>query len=145
MSLVSRPASRSILLAVTLVAIVACGSEPAPSNGSTDGPGVAANSADTAPVTEINTSASATVDPSGGAVGAVGAGDALASVGIGALASALESATKADRVEIDGDTIHLYLGDESSIRGESACIVTGAILSEGQFAVIHDNGIEFAC
>lgn len=81
----------------------------------------------------------------GDLVDALGAGDALDSVGIGGLGFALATALKAERHEIDGNTVHLYLGDGSSLRGDTACIVTDSILGDGQFAVIHDEGQEFVC
>jgi len=70
---------------------------------------------------------------------------AIDDVGVGTKAYALSTALGADRYEIDGNTVHLYLGDGASLRGSAACIVTGSVLGEGEFAVIHDGGEEIAC
>jgi len=64
---------------------------------------------------------------------------------VGTKAYALSSAMGADRYEIDGNTVHLYLSDGASLRGSTACIVSGSILGDGEFAVINDGDEEIAC
>jgi hypothetical protein len=70
---------------------------------------------------------------------------ALEAAGIEGVADALAFATKAERYEVDGNTVHLYLGEESQLRGETACIAATAVLAEDHNAVIHDDGQEFPC
>lgn len=81
------------------------------------------------------------------AIGGEGARDALDSVGLESKASALESAIgdDVDRIEIDGDTAHIYLVDDATFDGMMGCMVTGAVLSEGESAVFHKGGEETVC
>lgn len=77
----------------------------------------------------------------------VGAEDVLANTSLEGKASALESALgedEVDRVEIDGDTIHVYLKG-GTFDPTMACMVTGGVLDDGEFAVMHLDGEETAC
>lgn len=81
------------------------------------------------------------------AIGGEELGDAMDSVGLETKAGALESAIGDDveRIEVDGDTVHIYLTDDATFDGMMGCMVTGAILSEGESAVFHKGGEETPC
>ncbi|NLD78332.1 MAG: hypothetical protein GX643_16890 [Acidimicrobiales bacterium] len=62
---------------------------------------------------------------------------ALDSLGLEAKGEALLSATDADRFEIEGDVLHLYLSDGGGIPEGTECMIVGAVLSDGEKAVVH--------
>lgn len=145
-----RPPKRAMASAFVfgsmLITTVSCGSDSVEPSGSERTSVTITRSSDLGGDSGESASANqSSADSSGSLADALGASDALDSVGIGTIAFALATALKADRHEIDGNTVHLYLNDGSSLRGDTACIVTDSILGEGQFAVIHDDGEEFVC
>ena len=72
--------------------------------------------------------------------------DALDSVGLEGKGNAILTATGAERFEVDGDVLHVYLGNDSRVPEGGECMVVGAVLSEGERAVIHRaDGTEVAC
>ena len=79
------------------------------------------------------------------AIGGEGVTDALDAVGLDGKGSALVSATGADRYEVDGDVLHLYLGDGARVPEGTECMVVMSILSEGEQAVVHRAGAEVSC
>ncbi len=133
----------AVALAASVLVLGACG-------GDDDG-----DAAADAPVAEATTGSDPGSDPgsdTGSDTGSVdnplGGADvdaALEAAGIEGVADALAFATKAERYEVDGNTVHLYLGEESQLRGETACIAATAVLAEDHKAVIHDEGQEFPC
>jgi hypothetical protein len=91
------------------------------------------------------------IDETGGgsadALGITDAGDALDSAGLESKARAMESALgedEVDRIEVDGDTIHVYLkgGTFDPMMG---CIVASGVLSDGEKAVMHLDGEATPC
>jgi hypothetical protein len=67
-------------------------------------------------------------------------------VPLGAYASGIEVAMGADKVEVDGTTIHVYLAeDNNKVPEGTECIVIGAVLPEGATGVIHRGGSETTC
>ncbi|HWL43510.1 MAG TPA: hypothetical protein VNQ73_11250 [Ilumatobacter sp.] len=71
----------------------------------------------------------------GGIRDALGVGDALDLVDVEVVAGALVSALDAERYEMDGETIHVYLGD--SYDAMMACIVATAVVADNP-VVVHD-------
>lgn len=85
------------------------------------------------------------VDIDAGGLGIDGVDEALDMVGTDAIASALVSALKAERYEIVGDVVHLYLTDTGTSDAMMACIVANAVVSDTA-VVVHDaSGTETAC
>lgn len=77
---------------------------------------------------------------------ALGAGEALDAIGPEGVASAMVTATGAERYEMQGDVVHLYLSPEGTINNaEMACMVANAVINEGDEVVIHDAEGETAC
>jgi len=67
-------------------------------------------------------------------------------VPLGAYATGIEVAMDAEKVEIDGTTIHVYLTeDNNKVPKGTECVVIGAVLPEGASGVIHRGGSETAC
>jgi len=136
----SRSRSRSHRLAATaiggLLLLAACG-------GGSDG--------DVGRGADEPTTAGAPVGDAGGAevaerIGGEGASEALASVGLENKGEALVSAADAERFEIVGGVLHLYLGDGARLPAGTECVVVGSILTEGEQAVMHRaDGTEVDC
>lgn len=130
--IVRRPSRlASVAFAASVLVLGACGGN--------DGGDAAADAPDVEATT--GSDAGAVDNPLGGA----DVDAALEAAGIEGVADALAFATKAERYEVDGNTVHLYLGEESQLRGETACIAATAVLAEDHQAVIHDDGQEFPC
>jgi len=136
-------ATLAICVSAVMAALAGCGSD----EGSTTRGSTSQETSQAA--TQETNSTTVTAD---GSVGSSSVPESLSDltgaiddVGVGTKAYALSTALGADRYEIDGNTVHLYLGDGASLRGSAACIVTGSVLGEGEFAVIHDDGEEIAC
>lgn len=130
--IVRRPSRlASVAFAASVLVLGACGGD--------DGGDAAADAPDVEATTRSD--AGAVDNPLGGA----DVDAALEAAGIEGVADALAFATKAERYEVDGNTVHLYLGEESQLRGETACIAATAVLAEDHQAVIHDDGQEFPC
>lgn len=130
--IVRRPSRlASVAFAASVLVLGACGGD--------DGGDAAADAPDVEATT--GSDAGAVDNPLGGA----DVDAALEAAGIEGVADALAFATKAERYEVDGNTVHLYLGEESQLRGETACIAATAVLAEDHLAVIHDDGQEFPC
>ena len=73
-------------------------------------------------------------------------GEALDSLGLDSKGSALVSATNGERYEVEGDVLHLYLGDDAGMPEGSECMIVGAVLSSGEKAVVHHaDGTEVSC
>lgn len=73
-------------------------------------------------------------------------GEALDAVGPEGVASAMVSAMGAERYEMQGDVVHLYLSPDGMIdNAMMACIVAGSVTNEGDEVVIHDGDGETAC
>lgn len=80
------------------------------------------------------------------AIGGEGLTDALDSMGLEGKGSALLTATKADRFEMEGDVGHLYLGEGAGVPEGTECMIVGAVLSEGEQIVVHRaDGSEITC
>jgi hypothetical protein len=80
------------------------------------------------------------------AIGGAGAAETLEDLSLESVGSALVSATGADRFEIEGDVLHLYLGDDSRVPEGTECMVVTAVLSAGDEAVVHrPDGSELSC
>ena len=125
------PRTALVSLALAGVLAAACGGDDTTS--------------DTAP--EATTATDAAAEPGGSVAEELDAGEALDSVGLEAKASAIESAMgedEVDRIEVDGDTIHVYLTG-GTFEPTMACMVTNAVLSEGEQAVMHLDGETTPC
>jgi hypothetical protein len=64
---------------------------------------------------------------------------------IGPVIAGLEVAVKPERVELDGATLNVYLGDDTSLPQGTECIVIGAVLPDGYTAVVHRDGGTTTC
>lgn len=143
--IVRRPSRlASVAFAASVLVLGACGGD--------DGGDAAADAPDVEATTGSDPASNPPNDSNGSDAGAVdnplGGADvdaALEAAGIEGVADALAFATKAERYEVDGNTVHLYLGEESQLRGETACIAATAVLAEDHQAVIHDDGQEYHC
>lgn len=79
-------------------------------------------------------------------MGIDGASEALDGLGLENKGSALVSAMGADRFEVEGDVLHVYVSDASRVPAGTECMVVGAILSDGEMAVVHlADGTEVSC
>lgn len=79
-------------------------------------------------------------------LGMEGAGEALDGVPLDAKGSAIVSAAGADRYEIEGDVLHVYMPEGSRLPAGTECMVVGSVLTEGEKAVVHRaDGTEIAC
>jgi hypothetical protein len=102
-----------------------------------------------APVT-TSTSPATVVEPSGSDVAADG-GDpseieqGLAEAGLGSKGEGIVYAMKADRYEIVGDELHVYLGDRTSVPEGTECMIATAVLSPGERVVIHKDDTVTPC
>ena len=77
---------------------------------------------------------------------ALGAGEALDAIGPEGVASAMVSAMGAERYEMQGDVVHLYLSPDGMIANAMmGCIVANGVINEGDEVVIHDADGETAC
>lgn len=90
-------------------------------------------------------------DPGSGdlieSIGGEEARDAIDSLDFETKVGALESAMGDDveRVEIDGDTVHIYLAEDGTFDAMMGCMVTGSILSDTEQAVFHQGGESTPC
>jgi hypothetical protein len=79
-------------------------------------------------------------------IGGEGTEEVLDAASIESKGDALVTATKADRYEVEDGVLHLYLDDSSSVPEGTECMIVGAVLSEGEQAVIHRaDGTEVPC
>ena len=72
-------------------------------------------------------------------------GQGLDEAGLGSKAEGLLYAMKADRYEIIGDELHLYLGDKTSAPQGTECIIATSVLSAGETVVIHRDDTATPC
>lgn len=93
---------------------------------------------------EPSTTTAETGAPPSDVVDALDAGEALDALGVEGVADALVIALDAERYEIDGETVHLYLSDESP-QGVIACVAASAVVPEGTAVVVHDGTGETPC
>lgn len=66
---------------------------------------------------------------------------------LGPIATGLRVSLQADRVEVDGDTIHIYVKESDGVvaGAGSECIVASAVVPEGTTVVVHRDGGETTC
>lgn len=70
--------------------------------------------------------------------------EAMSTMSLDTRAGAMASAVGAERYEVDGDTVHLYVADDASAN-VGTCIGASAVLEEGESVVIHGPGVEETC
>lgn len=108
--------------------------------------------ADTTPV-EGEGAAASSESPSAGAeepgdqpAGDVSFDEALDAMGPEGLASAMVTAMGAERYEMVGDVVHLYLSPDGSMNNAMmACMVADSVVNEGDVVVMHDADGETTC
>lgn len=66
---------------------------------------------------------------------------------LGPIATGLRASLRADRVEVDGNTIHIYLEESDRIvaGAGSECLVAGRVVPDGTTVVLHRDGVETTC
>lgn len=66
---------------------------------------------------------------------------------LGPIALGLRASLQADRVEVEGNTIHIYVrkSDRIVAGAGSECIVASRVVPEGTTVVIHRDGVESTC
>lgn len=85
------------------------------------------------------------VDVSADDLGIDGAQEALDALGIDGIAAALKIALSAERTEVEGGTIHIYLGAASSYTSQIACIAATAVSSDAPVVVHEARGDTTDC
>ena len=65
--------------------------------------------------------------------------------GLGSKGAGIVYAMKADRYEVVGDELHVYLGDKTSAPEGTECMIASAVLSPGETVVIHKNDTVTPC
>lgn len=112
---------------------------------SSDGDGAA----DPSPPTTAGSPTDPVGDPAGGSTDGDGAtipGASMDDVPLSAYGFGIERAMGAEKVEIEGTTVHVYLAaDNTKVPEGTECIVVGAVLPDGATAVIHRGGTETPC
>lgn len=93
--------------------------------------------------------------PAAEAVGAVDDSDTGAETGsndgdggstrLRAVASAFKTTYKAERVEVDGDTVHIYPGDSPLLRYGVECELAKMLFPDDATLVIHRDGEATTC
>ncbi|MEO6987774.1 MAG: hypothetical protein ABI239_03915 [Aquihabitans sp.] len=90
-----------------------------------------------------DTQPAAAGDDQSGGMDFEAAGEVIGPEGV---AGALVSAMGAERYEMQGSALHLYLSPDGMIKEAlSACIVAESIVSEDDVVVIHDEAGETTC
>lgn len=84
-------------------------------------------------------------DVDGGALGIDGADQALDTMGVEGIADAMVSALDADRYEMDGETVHIYLARGSRYDPMMGCIVAGSLIEDNPVVMHAADGSEQAC
>lgn len=51
----------------------------------------------------------------------------------------------AEKVEVDGNTIHVYAREDGIVHGEGSCLIAAQAVPEGATVVIHQGGTETTC
>ena len=60
--------------------------------------------------------------------------------------NAVESAMGADKVELEGTVIHVYLGDDNTkVPKGTECMILNSVTPDGYTAVAHRGGAETPC
>lgn len=71
---------------------------------------------------------------------------ALDAVGPEGVASAMVTALGAERYEMEGDVVHMYLSPDGSMNNAMmACMVANGVVDEGDVVVMHDADGETTC
>jgi len=78
-------------------------------------------------------------------LGIDGVDQALDAMGVEGIASAMVTALDADRYEMDGETVHIYLASDSRHDSMMACIVAGSLIEDNPVVMHAADGSEQAC
>lgn len=80
------------------------------------------------------------------AIGGDDVAEALDAVGLEGKGHALVVASGADRYEVEGGVLHLYLGGDASMPEGVECMIVGSVLTGEEKAVVHRaDGTEVSC
>lgn len=89
-----------------------------------------------------------TTSESGSDVSPETAGDSTlpADLPLESVVRGLEVAMEPEDVQVDGDTVHVYIGDDNTkVPPGTECLIVTSVLPDGAGAVIHRGGEDTTC